>query len=77
MGMNALNCHQNVLTGCTWRSYKVADLSRATTVQIPWATVFRVEHCGFTVAWRSLDEDSEWDWHLEKQQEGSGVDWTL
>lgn len=44
---------------------------------MPWATVFKVDHCGFTVSWRELDEDSEWDWKLEEEEECRGVAWTV
>ena len=43
---------------------------------MPWATVFRVDHCGFIMSCRGLDEDSEWDWKVEEQQESRGVSWT-
>ena len=65
------------MTDFSRMTHRVTDLDAIFILQIPWATVFRVEHCGFTVAWRSLDEDSEWDWQLKKQQEGNGVDWTV
>ena len=51
-------------------------LTRLWVVQMPWATVFKVDHCGFTVSWRQVDEEGAWDWKVEEQQEGRGVAWT-
>ena len=52
-------------------------LTKLWVVQMPWATVFKVDHCGFTVSRRQVDEESVWDWSLEEQQEGRGVAWTI
>lgn len=52
-------------------------MTSTVVVQMPWATVFEVQHCGFTVARRELTDESEWDWQLEAQQEGRGVAWMM
>ena len=47
-------------------------------MQMPWAMVYEVRHCGFTVAWRKRDAEGEWDeWRLEDQQSCRGVAWAV
>lgn len=44
----------------------------------PTAVVHSVQHCGFTVAWREMDEDGDWSlWQLEGSNLGNatGVAW--
>ncbi|KAK9915097.1 hypothetical protein WJX75_004696 [Coccomyxa subellipsoidea] len=43
---------------------------------LPWATVYEVQHCGFTVARRERDAEGDWDaWELEDQDCTRGVSW--
>lgn len=54
-------------------------MRRSITRIVPWAAVYEVKHCGFTVAWRSRDEDGDWgwEWHLEPAVPAeNGVSWT-
>lgn len=47
-------------------------------LQVPWAMVYEVEHCGFTIALRELDDDGDWDtWELIEQDSPmvEGVFW--
>lgn len=45
-------------------------------LQLPWAMVYEVQHCGFTAAWRERDDDGDWDaWELEDQDPERGVSW--
>ena len=53
------------------------DTEKILVMQIPWATVFKVNHCGFTISRRPVGEDSEWDWSLEEQRDSRGVAWTV
>lgn len=46
-------------------------------LQMPWAVVYEVQPCGFTVAWRDRAADGEWDdgWVMGEQDSGRGVAW--
>ena len=53
-------------------------VGKSVTRLLPWVNVYGVQHGGFTVAWRELDDDGEWGmWELEAEEEGQlkGVFW--
>lgn len=57
-------------------SNALLELTAAVCLQLPWATVYEVQHCGFTVARRERDAEGDWDaWELEDQDCIRGVSW--
>ena len=53
------------------------QIGRWYVLQMPWAVVFEVQPCGFTVAWRDRGADGSWDdgWVLAEQDSRRGVAW--
>lgn len=60
--------------GLSWRVQ--VQMFLCVCLQLPWAMVYEVQHCGFTAAWREQDGDGDWDaWVLEDQDPERGVSW--
>lgn len=52
-------------------------VGKSVTRLLPYVSVYQVDHCGYTVAWRGRDKDGEWDnWNLEDSGGSTGVHWS-
>lgn len=52
-------------------------VGKSVTRLLPYVSVYSVDHCGYTVAWRPQDAAGEWEnWHLEDKGGSTGVHWS-